>query len=59
MTPASSSGTPAASEPSATARARVERYDHAAIEQRWQQRWVDAGLYNTPTMTRSGPTATT
>ena len=29
------------------ARSRVERYDPAAIEPRWQERWSELGLYET------------
>src|SRR5439155_11322829 len=28
-------------------RTRIERYDPASIEPRWQQRWADLGLYGT------------
>jgi leucyl-tRNA synthetase len=48
VTPAPSSGTPAEAEPSSGGRARAERYDHTAIEQRWQQHWADEGLNRTP-----------
>ena len=29
-------------------RAEIERYDPAAVERRWQQRWEESGLYRTP-----------
>jgi leucyl-tRNA synthetase len=31
----------------AQGRARIERYDPAAIEPRWQARWEELGLYRT------------
>ncbi len=52
--PASGSGTTAGDEPAAGdagapgGRTRAERYDHTAIERRWQQRWAAEGLYRTP-----------
>ncbi len=30
-----------------TERTRIERYDHAAIEPRWQARWAELGLHRT------------
>jgi leucyl-tRNA synthetase len=35
------------SAPERTERIRIDRYDPAAIEPRWQQRWAELGLYDT------------
>jgi len=32
---------------SASERTRIDRYDPAAIEPRWQQRWAELGLHDT------------
>src|SRR5690242_2783915 len=46
-------GTPAPARPSD--RARIERYDPAAIEPRWQARWDELGLYRTDLHDTSRP----
>ena len=33
-------------------RTRIERYDAAAIEPRWQARWTELGLYRTDLLRR-------
>ena len=38
-----------------TERTRIERYDHAAIEPRWQARWEELGLHRTDLEDESRP----
>ncbi len=38
-----------------TERTRIERYDHAAIETRWQERWAEVGLYRADLGDQSRP----
>jgi leucyl-tRNA synthetase len=40
---------------SAPERSRIDRYEPAAIEPRWQQRWAELGLHDTDLMDESRP----
>ena len=39
-------------------RTRVERYDPATVEPRWQARWAELGLYETDLTDTRGPSTT-